>query len=146
LTEIVEAPARAAQSAALAVGASAVRTRVISDADIRAFAALSGDDNPVHLDDDYAARSMFKGRVVHGMLAGALISALLGTELPGPGAVYLSQTLEFKRPIRPGDEVTIKVTVAALEPPRAVLSTQVLVRGKLAVDGQAVVALPLAKA
>lgn len=130
----------------LEVGTTAVRTRLVSDADIRAFAALSGDDNPVHLDDDYAARSMFKGRVAHGMLAGALISALLGTELPGPGAVYLSQKLDFKRPIRPGDEVTVKITVKAVEPPRAVLETQVLVRGKLAVDGEAVVALPLAKA
>jgi 3-hydroxybutyryl-CoA dehydratase len=131
---------------ALQVGTSAERIRTVTDADIRAFAAISGDDNPVHLDDDYAARSIFKGRVAHGMLAGALISALLGTELPGPGAVYLSQKLEFKRPIRPGDEVTVRVTVSALEPPRAVLSTQVLVRGKLAVDGEAVVALPLAKA
>lgn len=130
----------------LDVGTTAERVRTITDADIRAFAAVSGDDNPVHLDDDYAARSMFKGRVVHGMLAGALISALLGTELPGPGAVYLSQKLDFKRPIRPGDEVTVRVTVSALEPPRAILSTQVLVRGKLAVDGEAVVALPLAKA
>ncbi len=130
----------------LDVGATAERVRTITDADIRAFAAVSGDDNPVHLDDDYAARSMFKGRVAHGMLAGALISALLGTELPGPGAVYLSQKLDFKRPIRPGDEVTVRVTVSALEPPRAILSTQVLVRGKLAVDGEAVVALPLAKA
>ena len=131
---------------ALEVGTTAERVRTITDADIHAFAALSGDDNPVHLDDDYAARSIFKGRVAHGMLAGALISALLGTELPGPGAVYLSQRLDFKRPIRPGDEVTVRVTVAAVEPPRAVLSTQVLVRGKLAVDGEAVVALPLAKA
>ena len=131
---------------ALQAGMEAVRVRLVSDQDVRTFAALSGDDNPVHLDDDYAGRSIFKGRVAHGMLAGALISALLGTELPGPGAVYLSQTLDFKRPIRPGDEVTVKVTVKAVEPPRAVLSTQVLVRGKLAVDGEAVVALPLAKA
>lgn len=131
---------------ALQVGTTAERVRTVTDADIRAFAALSGDDNPLHLDDDYAARSIFKGRVAHGMLAGALVSALLGTELPGPGAVYLSQKLDFKRPIRPGDEVTVRVTVSALEPPRAILSTQVLVRGKLAVDGEAVVALPLAKA
>jgi 3-hydroxybutyryl-CoA dehydratase len=140
------APAPSLQGApALEVGTSVERVRTVTDADIRAFAAVSGDDNPVHLDDDYAARSIFKGRVAHGMLAGALISALLGTELPGPGAVYLSQRLEFKRPIRPGDEVTVRVTVSALEPPRAFLSTQVLVRGKLAVDGEAVVALPIAR-
>jgi 3-hydroxybutyryl-CoA dehydratase len=130
---------------ALEVGQTVERTRVVTDADIRAFAALSGDHNPVHLDDEFAARSMFKGRVAHGMLAGALISAVLATDLPGPGAVYLSQKLDFKRPIRPGDEVTIKVVLTALEPPRAILSTQIRVNGKLAVDGEAVAALPMSR-
>ena len=134
-----------APTPSLEVGQSAERVRTVTDADIRAFAALSGDNNPVHLDDDYASRSIFKGRVAHGMFAGALISAALGADLPGPGAVYLSQRLEFRRPIRPGDEVTVRVTVSSVEPPRAVLQTQVLVRGKLAVDGEAVVALPLAR-
>jgi 3-hydroxybutyryl-CoA dehydratase len=140
-----EAAADASQTVKLEVGMTAVRTRVVTDADIRAFADLSGDHNPVHLDDGFAARSIFKGRVAHGMLAGAFISALLASELPGPGAVYLSQKLDFKRPIRPGDEITVKIVLTALEPPRAVLSTQVLVRGKLAVDGEAVAALPMTR-
>lgn len=126
----------------LAVGRSAELTRVITQSDIDAFAAVSGDRNPVHLDEAYAEKSLFKGRVAHGMLSGALISAVLGNELPGPGAVYLSQSLEFKRPIRPGDEVTARVTVIELDGHRATLATQVLAKGKLAVDGQAVVAVP----
>ena len=85
MSETAEAAAHGLEAGpTLEAGMSAVRVRVVSDADIRAFAALSGDDNPVHLDDNYAARSMFKGRVAHGMLAGALISAVLGAELPGP--------------------------------------------------------------
>ena len=130
----------------LRIGQSASIGKTISEADILMFTAVSLDTNPIHLDAEAAKKTVFGERIAHGMLSASLISALLGTELPGPGAVYLSQTLDFKRPIRPGDEVTVKLTVKAVEPPRAVLATQVLVRGKLAVDGEAVVALPAAKA
>jgi 3-hydroxybutyryl-CoA dehydratase len=125
----------------LSVGQSAELTRTASDAAIRAFAEVSGDDNPVHLDEAYAAQTSFGGRVAHGMLAGAYISAVLGTRLPGPGAIYLSQSLRFRRPVRPGDEVTARVTVTELDASRGqvVLKTVCLVAGKPVADGEAVV-------
>jgi 3-hydroxybutyryl-CoA dehydratase len=128
----------------LSVGRSAELTRTASDAAIRAFAEISGDDNPVHLDEAYAAQTSFGGRVAHGMLAGAYISAVLGTTLPGPGAIYLSQSLRFRRPVRPGDEVTARVTVTELDPQRGqvTLKTVCLVAGKAVADGEAVVLAP----
>jgi 3-hydroxybutyryl-CoA dehydratase len=128
----------------LAVGQSAEMTQTASEAVIEAFAKVSGDANPVHLDEAFAAKTNFGGRVAHGMLAGAYISAVLGTHLPGPGSVYLNQSLRFRRPIRLGDEVTAKVTVKALNPNtgRATLATVCTVRGKAVVDGEAVVAPP----
>lgn len=93
------------------VGEEATLSRTISDADIKAFAQISGDENPVHLDDEYARGTRFGGRIAHGMLVAGLISAVLGTQLPGPGAIYLSQQLRFIAPIRPGDTVTARVKV-----------------------------------
>jgi 3-hydroxybutyryl-CoA dehydratase len=131
---------------ALTVGQSAERMRVVSAADLDAFAAVSGDSNPLHLDEAYAATTPFKGRVAHGMLLGAWISAVLGTELPGPGAVYVSQTLRFKRAVRIGDEATVRVEVTEMDEAagHAVLSTRCLVKGKVMADGEAVVRLPRA--
>jgi 3-hydroxybutyryl-CoA dehydratase len=126
----------------LAVGQSVERVRVVRDEDVAAFAAVTGDDNPVHLDEAFAAGTIFKGRVAHGMLAAGYISALLGAELPGPGAIYLSQTLDFKRPIRIGDEVTVRATVTGIEAADVTIATVCLVRRKAAVDGQAVVRAP----
>src|ERR1700683_987537 len=94
----------------LAIGQSAERKRVATAADIEAFAVVTGDDNPVHLDEAYAAKTSFGGRIAHGMLSAGYISAVLGTQLPGPGAIYVSQTLNFRRPVRIGDEVTARVT------------------------------------
>ena len=94
----------------LRVGQTAEITRVVGAADIEAFAAVSGDNNPVHLDEAYARGTPFGGRIAHGMLAAAYISAVLGTELPGPGAIYLSQSLRFRRPVKIGDPVTARVT------------------------------------
>jgi 3-hydroxybutyryl-CoA dehydratase len=93
------------------VGEEATLSKRISDADIKAFAQISGDANPIHLDDEYARGTHFGGRIAHGMLAAALISAVLGTRLPGPGAIYLSQTLCFTAPVHPGDMVTARVRV-----------------------------------
>ena len=88
--------------------------RTVSEADIVAFANVSGDKNPVHLDEDYAAKTMFKGRIAHGMLTAGYISAVFGMEMPGPGAIYISQTLNFRAPVRIGDVVTAKVKVVEL--------------------------------
>ncbi len=128
----------------LSVGQSAQLVRAVTEADIVAFAAVTGDTNPVHLDADYAATTSFGERIAHGMLSAGHISAVLGTVLPGPGAVYLSQTLAFKRPVKIGAEVTAKVTVTAIDEAkgRVTLATVCQVNGKTVVDGEAVVLVP----
>jgi len=128
----------------LSEGQSAEMSHVVGAADIEAFAAVSGDTNPVHLDEAYAAATPFGGRIAHGMLSAAYISAVLGTKLPGPGAIYLSQQMRFRRPVRIGDEVTARVTVKALDDKRGhvTLETVCLVGGKAVVDGEAVVMVP----
>lgn len=95
------------------IGQSASQVRTLSNADIQAFAALSGDVNPAHLDAEYAENTLFHGVIAHGMWGGALISTLLGTELPGPGTIYLEQKLQFVKPVRIGDTLTITATVSA---------------------------------
>ena len=97
----------------LAIGDSATLERTLTTEDIQLFAVLSGDVNPQHLDADYAASTRFHGVIAHGMLGGALISAVLGTRLPGPGTIYLGQTLKFLAPVRVGDRLRISVTVSA---------------------------------
>jgi 3-hydroxybutyryl-CoA dehydratase len=128
----------------LSVGDSAEITRTVTEAVIEAFAAVSTDSNPVHLDAAYAEGTIFKGRIAHGMLSGAYISAVIGMQLPGPGTIYLSQALRFRRPVRLGDEVTARVTVEALDPKRGevTLSTVCEVAGKRVVEGEAVVLAP----
>ena len=128
----------------LSVGQSAQLVRTVAEADIVAFAAVTGDTNPVHLDADYAATTPFGERIAHGMLSAGYISAVLGTTLPGPGAVYLSQNLKFKRPVKIGDEVTARVTVGEIDATKArvTLATVCLVNGKPVVDGEAVVMVP----
>lgn len=95
----------------LDLGMSASVSRTISEADILMFAGVSGDTNPVHLDQEFAASTMFGGRIAHGMLSAGLISAVFGTRLPGPGSIYLSQNLKFKAPVKIGDTVVARVTV-----------------------------------
>jgi 3-hydroxybutyryl-CoA dehydratase len=130
----------------LAVGDSAERAFAVGEADITAFAAVSGDNNPVHLDEAFAQGTPFKGRIAHGMLSAAYISAVLGNDLPGPGSIYLSQSLRFKRPVRIGDTVTVRVSVAEIEPRTAkvTLSTVCQVNGKTVLDGEAGVLVPRA--
>jgi 3-hydroxybutyryl-CoA dehydratase len=96
------------------VGQSASLTRTFTQADVEAFAALTGDVNPVHLDEAHAAESRFGRRICHGMLVGSLFTTLFGTQLPGPGALYLGQNLRFKAPVYPGDELTATVTLTQL--------------------------------
>lgn len=128
----------------LSLGQSAELSRTVGAADLQAFADVSGDNNPVHLDEDYARTTTFGGRIAHGMLSAAYISAVLGTRLPGPGAIYLSQSLRFRRPVRIGDEVTARVTVKALDEKRGqvTLETVCLVGGKAVLEGEAVVMAP----
>ena len=109
----------------LTPGDKTTRTKIISDDVIRSFAELTGDTNPVHLDDAYAARTRFGRRIAHGMIAAGLISAALANDLPGPGTVYLGQTLQFKAPVYPGDTVTATVEVKSVraDKPIAVFTT-----------------------
>ena len=132
----------------LTLGQSASRSHVVTDADLRAFADVSGDHNPVHLDEAFAATTPFKGRIAHGMLSGAYISALIAGELPGSGTIYLSQQMSFRRPVRIGDEVVTTATVTAIDADkgRVTLSTVCTVAGKPVVEGEAVVMPPKAEA
>jgi 3-hydroxybutyryl-CoA dehydratase len=128
----------------LSVGRSAERLFAVTDAAVRAFAAVTGDHNPVHLDDAYAARTVFRGRVAHGMLLGGHISAVLGDQLPGPGSIYLSQTLSFDHPVRIGDQVLVRVEVVSIDDKsrHALLSTVCTVGDKVVARGEAVVIPP----
>lgn len=128
----------------LSLGMSASFTRTVTEADIVLFTAVSGDLNPIHVNEEYARKTMFKGRIAHGILTAALISAVLGNQLPGPGCIYLSQTLKFLAPVKAGDTVTARATVTELVPEkkRAVLKTECFVNDKAVVDGEAVVVVP----
>ena len=125
----------------LHIGQTASIGKTITEADILMFAAVSLDTNPVHLNAEAAAGSIFKERVAHGMLSAGLISAVLGTQLPGAGTIYLSQTLQFRRPVKIGDTVTATAEVTALdaEKKRATLRTVCTVAGKAVIEGEATV-------
>lgn len=118
--------------------------KTITDADILMFAGVSGDTNPVHLDQEFAESTMFKGRIAHGMLSASLISTVLGTRLPGPGCVYLSQTLKFLAPVRTGDTLRAHVTVTQVdtERRRVTLETTCMVGETKVVAGEAVIMVP----
>ena len=128
----------------LSVGQTAEMSRVVGAADIEAFAEVSGDINPVHLDEAYAKTTTFGERIAHGMLSASYLSAILGTRLPGPGCIYLSQSLRFRRPVKIGDLVVAKVTVKTLDEGRShvTLDTSCEVGGKTVVDGEALVIAP----
>lgn len=128
----------------LELGMSAAVSRTVSEADILMFAGVSGDTNPVHLDQEFAASTMFGGRIAHGMLSAGLISAVFGTRLPGPGCIYLSQNLKFKAPVKIGDTVVAHVTVKELkaEKRRAVFSTVCTVGASVVLDGEAELLIP----
>ncbi len=128
----------------LKIGDTASTGKTITEADILMFAAVSTDTNPVHINAEVAAASMFGERIAHGMLSAGLISAVLGTRLPGPGTVYLGQTLRFRAPVKIGDTVTATVEVTALDPAkkRATLRTVCTVAGKPVIEGEAVVMPP----
>jgi 3-hydroxybutyryl-CoA dehydratase len=104
------------------IGRRAEYTRTITEDDIERFAEVSGDHNPVHLDAEYAARTPFGGRIAHGILSAAFISAVLGNDLPGPGAIYLGQTLKFLAPVRIGDTITASVEVIAVREEKRIVT------------------------
>ena len=121
----------------LSIGMREDYSKTVTDADILTFADISGDTNPVHLDPDYASGTVFKERIAHGMLSASFISALLGTRLPGPGAIYLSQSLRFRAPVMIGDLVIASAVVTEVnrEKKRIVLDTVCKVGDKTVIDG-----------
>ena len=125
----------------LAVGMSAEIAKTITDADIVLFAAVSTDVNAVHMDEEYGRTTAFGGRIAHGMLTASLLSSVLGNRLPGPGVIYMSQSLRFRAPVRPGDTVHARVTVkeVIVEKCRVVLDTICTVGDKVVIDGEAMV-------
>jgi 3-hydroxybutyryl-CoA dehydratase len=123
------------------VGETASLTRSVSEYDIRQMAAVSHDANPLHVDEDFARGTRFKGRIAHGLFSAGLISAVLGTKLPGSGAVYLKQTLEFLHPVRAGDSLTAEVEVTAWRCDKRIITLHTRCRiqdGTPVVNGEAV--------
>ena len=124
------------------VGDTASFSKTVTEADIVNFAGTTGDFNPVHVDAEYASKSMFKERIAHGMLMAGFISSVLGTQLPGPNSIYLGQTLEFKLPVKIGDTVTATVTVAEKRDEKRILKLDTTVknqRDEVVVSGGAVI-------
>ena len=132
---------------ALEIGQQASFEKQVEERDVQLFAAVSGDNNPVHLDAAFAAETMFKERIAHGMFTGALISAAIACNLPGPGTIYLGQQLKFTRPVKLGDTLTVKLEVLEKLPKNRVrIATRVFNQdGKQVVDGEAEVLAPSAE-
>jgi 3-hydroxybutyryl-CoA dehydratase len=128
----------------LAIGQTASFGKTVTEADVVLFAAVTGDTNPMHLNAEYAKESIFGERIAHGMLAAGLITKVLGTQLPGPGTIYMSQSLKFRAPVRIGQTVTATVEVMALHPDkhRATLRTVCTVTGEPVLEGEAYVSVP----
>ena len=127
------------------VGADASLSRTITEADIVNFAGITGDFNPVHVDAEYAAQSMFGERIAHGMLMAGLISAVLGMQLPGQNSIYLGQDLRFTAPVKIGDTVTVTVTVTEKRDDKRIIKVRTTVsnqKGEMVVDGNAVIKKP----
>src|ERR1044071_3004942 len=127
------------------VGDSAEITKTIEQADVDAFAQVTGDHNPVHVDEEFAKTTRFGKRIVHGMLTASLISAVLANKLPGEGSVYLGQTLQFVAPVFAGDEITARVTVKEIREDKPIVKLEtvcVTQRDEVVIRGEATVLLP----
>ena len=132
----------------ISIGQTASFSRLIGEQEILLFAAASGDVNPVHLDAEFAAGTMFKERIAHGMMSGAIISAAIALELPGPGSIYLGQSLRFRLPVKIGDELTAQLEVISKREDRKWITMDCLVinqHGKTVTSGTAEVMPPLEK-
>lgn len=126
----------------LKVGDKASITKAFTAEEVEQFAAISSDTNPIHLDEDFAADSIFGQRIVHGMLVGSLFSALIGVDLPGTGSIYLGQNLSFRAPVLIGEEVTASVEIISMRDDKPILKLRTLCvnsAGKVVIDGEAVV-------
>jgi 3-hydroxybutyryl-CoA dehydratase len=125
----------------LKVGMTACYARTVTEADVVLFAGISGDTNPVHLNEEFAKETLFQGRIAHGMLSASFISTVLGTKLPGPGCIYVSQNLKFRAPVRSGDTVSATATITdiVMDKKRVVMTTVCSVRDKVVLEGEAVV-------
>jgi len=124
------------------VGDSAEITKTIEQADINAFAEVTGDHNPVHVDEEFAMTTRFGKRIAHGMLTASLISAVLANKLPGEGSVYLGQTLQFVAPVFPGDEITARVTVKEIREDKPIMKLETIClnqHGAIVIRGEATV-------
>src|SRR5690349_2712201 len=128
----------------ITVGMSAIFTKTVTEADIVLFAGVTGDTNPVHLDEEFAKPTMFKGRIAHGMLTAGYISAVLGTKLPGPGTIYLSQTLKYKAPVRIDETVVARATATAVDQDkgRCTFATTAHFGNTLVLEGEAQILVP----
>ena len=128
----------------LKVGMTASYAKTVTEADVVLFAGVSGDTNPVHLNEEFAKETMFQGRIAHGMLSASFISTVLGTKLPGPGCIYLSQNLKFRAPVRSGDTVSATATITDIVPDkkRVVMQTVCSVRNQVVIEGEAIVMVP----
>jgi 3-hydroxybutyryl-CoA dehydratase len=128
----------------LQVGMTERYEQTITDADVKAFAGLSGDNNPVHMSEEYAEKSRFKKRIAHGLLSASFFSAMFGTKLPGNGCVYVSQSLNFRRPVYIGDtvEATVEIFKIDKEKSRVFFKTVCKVKNKVVIDGEAEIFLP----
>lgn len=129
------------------IGMSESYSQTITDADVKAFAGISGDRNPVHMDEEYAQTSRYKKRIAHGMISSSFFSALFGTKLPGPGCVYVNQTLSFKRPVYIGDTITASIIVTEIDETknRVLFDTVCKVKNKVVIDGKAELYIPKEK-
>lgn len=128
----------------LSVGMTAEKLVTVTEERIRRFAEASDDFNPLHMDEAFAAKTAYRGRIAHGLLSASFGSAVVGTILPGAGAIYLGQTLNFHKPVRIGDVVSARVTVASIDEAaaRVVLRCDAFVEGELIMDGEATVRVP----
>ena len=128
----------------ITIGMTASYSQTISDADVKAFAGISGDHNPVHLSEEYAKNSRFKNRIAHGLLTASFFSAIFGTKLPGEGCVYAGQHLQFKKPVYLGDTVVAKVTVIAIDvlKKRVTFETVCTVKNRVVTTGTAEIFIP----
>ncbi|MBL8482859.1 MAG: MaoC family dehydratase [Rhodocyclaceae bacterium] len=125
----------------LRVGMTATFAKTVTEADIVMFAGVSGDVNAIHINEEYAQTTQFGGRIAHGMLSASVISAAIATQLPGPGSVYMKQSLNFRAPVRPGDTVhaTVRVSEIMLDKRRVLLETVCRVRDTVVIDGEALI-------
>ncbi len=126
------------------IGMAMSYSQTITDSDIRTFAEISGDKNPVHVDEGYASASRYKKRIAHGLMSASFFSALFGTKIPGPGCVYVAQSLQFRRPVYMNDTVTATVTVTSvnLETKRIFFETKCTVKSRVVISGEAEIYIP----